>query len=366
MSATSPRPPPPSPAPLLLRALDHLAEAGFLAEADSVRALCEGARRPYTRDRGAAAAPPLRPIVLHTPALIRALHQLAEGGYAAEADSAFALCRAAQWSEPVARGARLLDFRFGRSRLEYNVKVGRRQRMGWLVDRGGVEARVWDEEGGAPRWKLALFDTPDTKERHWPIWPAPAAHAPALQMLISKVGGAPYGGFVMPPSTGSPNFVFGPPIAGPLAAWRAANPDALVANVQWRGDLVDADFVHLAGIKALDMSLCRNPGLTDAAFVHLRGLHTLQMGFCSQAITDAAFVHLRGLHTLWMYFCTQRTITDVAFTHLRGIQELHMCDCNQATITGATFAHLRGMRVLSMRNCHPAAFAIARALRLPA
>ena len=86
-----------------------------------------------------------------TPALFRALHHLAGSGYTPEADSAFTLCRATCWSEPIARGARHLDFRFGRSRVEYNVRVGCRQRMGWLIDRGGVEARVWDEEGGAPR-----------------------------------------------------------------------------------------------------------------------------------------------------------------------------------------------------------------------
>ena len=309
-----------------------------------------------------------------TPLLFRALHHLAYSGFAPEADSAFTLCRAACWSEPVARGARHLDFRHARSRVEYNVRVGCRQRMGWLIDRGGVEARVWDEEGGsAPRWKLALFDRPpaeddfyfDELQYHWPVWPAPASHARARDMLISKVGGAPHEGFVMPPML-ELEYGFGPRIEGPLAAWRAANPDALVANVRSRADLTDADFVHLAGIKALWMSYCTNPGLTDAAFVHLRGLHTLWMHECNQAsITDAAFAHLHGLHTLDMQYCDQSTITDAAFTHLRGIQVLNMDSCNQATITGATFAHLRGMQLLRMFSCSPAAIATARALGLP-
>ena len=307
------------------------------------------------------------------PLLFRALHRLAESGYNAEADSAFVLCCATQWCEPLARGTRHLDFRLGRSRLEYNVRVGCQQRMGWLVDRGGVEARVWDEEGGAPRWKLALFDRPPvvgefhfSQQRiHWPVWPAPTSHAPAREMLISKVGGVPYGGFVMPPMVG-PGSGFGPRIVGPLSAWRAANPDALVANVVGRVDLTDADFVHLVGIKALYMSGCTNPGLTDAAFVHLRGLHTLWMWGCNQAsITDAAFAHMLGLRTLWMENCNQSTITDAAFTHLRGIQALNMWHCNQAAITGATFAHLRGVRVLRMYGCSPAAIAAARALGLP-
>ena len=309
-----------------------------------------------------------------TPPLFRALHHLADSCFTPEADSAFALCRATCWSEPVARGARHLDFRFGRSRVEYNVRVGCRQRMGWLVDRGGVEARVWDEEGGdAPRWKLALFDRPpvvgefyfDQLRAHWPLWPAPALHILAREMLISTGGGAPHGGFVMPPMI-PPESGFGPHIEGPLSAWRAANPDALVANVCYRADLTDADFLHLAGIKVLDMAYCTNPGLMDTAFVHLRGLHTLWMYGCNQAsITDAAFAHLHGLHFLGMGYCNQSTITDAAFTHLRGIQVLDMEWCNQATITGATFAHLRRVRVLQMRSCYPAAIATARALELP-
>ena len=309
-----------------------------------------------------------------TPPLFRALHHLADSGFAPEADSAFALCRATCWSEPVARGVRHLDFRYGRSRVEYNVRVGCRQRMGWLIDRGGVEARVWDEEGGdAPRWKLALFDRPpvvdevffDQLRAHWPWCPTPASHTLAREMLISKVGGASHGGFMRLPLV-APDFGCGPRIVGPLAAWRAANPDALVANVTERVDLTDADFVHLAGIKALRIGGCTNPGLTDAAFVHLRGLHTLMMGCCDQAsITDAAFAHMHGLHTLNMFYCTQSTITDAAFTHLRGIQVLTMQYCTQATITGATFAHLRGVRVLYMHCCSPAAIAAARALGLP-
>ena len=309
-----------------------------------------------------------------TPPLFRALHHLADSGFAPEADSAFTLCRATCWSEPIARGARHLDFRYGRSRVEYNVRVGYRQRRGWLIDRGGVEARVWDEGGGdAPRWKLALFDRPLVENEdyyaelrsHWPVLPAPASHTLAREMLISKVGGAPHGGFVMPPMKPY-DYGFGLRIVGPLAAWRVANPGALVANVFARGDLTNADFVHMAGIKALDMRYCTNPGLTDAAFVHLRGLHTLWMWRCNQAsITDAAFAHLHGLHTLSISRCYQSTITDAAFTHLRGIQVMDMQGCNQASITGATFAHLRGGRVLCMKDCSPAAIAAARALGLP-
>ena len=326
--------------------------------------------------------------------LTRALHHFAESGFAPEADSAFTLSRATRWSEPLARGTRHLGFRHARSRLEYNVRAGNQQRTGWLVDRGGVEARVWDEEGGAPRWKLALFDAPPMVEgppphspatffyvhamlaqahprsplfkegcAHWPVEFAPDAHCRALATLVDRVRGAPHGGFELPQCEADP-YGCGPRIQGPLAAWRAANPGALVANVKERLDLTDADFVHLVGIKALNMAECANPGLTDAAFAHLRGLHTLWMTGCTQ-LTDGAFVHLRGLHTLRMGHCSQPAITDAAFAHLRGIQRLGMSGCDQATITGAAFAHLRGVRVLHMSNCSPAAIAAASALGLP-
>ena len=298
-------------------------------------------------------------MVTTSPFLFRALHHLAESGYTPEADSAFALCRATCWSEPIARGTRHLDFRHARSCLEDKVRVGYRQRMGWLVDRGGVEARVWEEGWAEPRWKLALFDVPSSLlGDQWPVLPAPASHALAREMLIHKVGGVPHGGFLHLEPTD-----FGPRILGPLAAWRAANPGALVANVCFRGDLTDADFVHLAGIKALNMAGCSNPGLTDAAFVHLRGLHTLVMQGCTQ-LTDGAFAHLHGLHTLWIDFCNQPAITDAAFLHLRGIQVLIMIECNQATITGATLAHLRGVSELHMAGCSPEVIAAARALGL--
>ena len=92
---------------------------------------------------------------------------------------------------------------------------------------------------------------------------------------------------------------FGPDIEGSLQEWRQQNPDATVANIEGRRDLTDADFVHLKGIRKLNMAGCTQ--ITDAAFVHLKGIHMLEMWDCTQAgITDGAFVHLKGIHTLNM------------------------------------------------------------------
>ena len=144
-------------------------------------------------------------------------------------------------------------------------------------------------------------------------------------------------------------------IQGSIRAWRACFPRARCANVRKWGfgatraaPVVDADFVHLEGLRELYMAGCWD--VTDAAFAHLRGLRTLDMSFCCRpAITDAAFAHLAGVQRLSMWGCFQPTITAAAFAHLRGIQLLNISDCPQ--LTDAAFAHLRGIRTLYMWGC---------------
>ena len=205
-------------------------------------------------------------------------------------------------------------------------------------------------------------------------------------------------------------------IQGSIAAWRACFPRACCANVGRsfflvgtevrRAAVYDADLVHFAGLRELNMALCVD--VTDAAFVHLRGIHSLEMLDCSQLtdaafvhlagiqrlgmcgcrrITDAAFVHLRGIQLLNIDYCTQLTdaaflllrgirtlfmqgckqpaITDAAFVHLRGIRTLALDFCTQAAITGATFSSLAGIEALCLRDCSADAIAAARTLGLP-
>jgi hypothetical protein len=65
-------------------------------------------------------------------------------------------------------------------------------------------------------------------------------------------------------------------IQGSIGAWRACFPRARCANVKHTAPkghpkraapVVDADFVHLEGLRELRMSGCKS--VTDAAFVHL-------------------------------------------------------------------------------------------------
>jgi hypothetical protein len=59
-----------------------------------------------------------------------------------------------------------------------------------------------------------------------------------------------------------PHSTAGELIVGSQASWRSANPQALRANVFGRRGLLDADFVHLRGIKVLDLRSCRQAGIT--------------------------------------------------------------------------------------------------------
>jgi hypothetical protein len=172
-----------------------------------------------------------------------------------------------------------------------------------------------------------------------------------------------------------------------VAGWRACFPRATAANLSgslsapnrrvrdadfvhfaglreldmaWCVHVTDAAFVHLRGIHTLDMWRCHQPTITDAAFAHLAGIHTLNMGWCRQrTITDAAFAHLAGIHTLDMTSCMQHTITDAAFAHLVGIHKLRMWGCHQTTITDAAFAHLRGIHTLDMAGCDQLTITVA-------
>lgn len=146
-------------------------------------------------------------------------------------------------------------------------------------------------------------------------------------------------------------------IQGELCLWRACFPRARAANIRRWGmpgeprryaPVRDADFVHLAGLKELNMGSCRE--VTDAAFAHLQGIQVLNM-VCCPLLTDAAFVNLRGIHTLVMAFCAQPAISDAAFANLRGIHTLNMSGCNQATVSNTAFEHIRGVASLTMRRC---------------
>ena len=120
-------------------------------------------------------------------------------------------------------------------------------------------------------------------------------------------------------------------IKGSLERWRKANPNAKYANISGRKDLTDEDFVHLKGIKHLNMQGCNQAGITNQAFVHLKDIKHLNMVLCNQP-----------------------GITDDAFENLEGIDTLYIRDCNQAGITGATLNKLGNkLKNLVIIGCNP-------------
>jgi hypothetical protein len=194
-------------------------------------------------------------------------------------------------------------------------------------------------------------------------------------------------------------------IRGSVRCWRACFPHALAANFfnisfasqPWlQPKLCDADFAHLTGVRALNIS--GQQSLTDAAFVALarsyptpgsptsiimsgcnaaglgistfecfRGLQYLDISYCHNwrsSFRDDAFFYLRNIRTLDMSQCP-RKISDSAFWYLKSIRALKMNGCSQDGITDAAFRHvsMRGLCTLEMKGCHQVGIT-ASALRL--
>ena len=124
-----------------------------------------------------------------------------------------------------------------------------------------------------------------------------------------------------------------PPGPGALrGAWRSCFPGAHSASVSQRqlwfphgrsAPVVDADFAHLEGLRALDLWGCT-------------------------AFSSAAFTHLQGIRTLCLRDCNQAAITDAALAHLVGIRELDLSGCDLFSLTAAAAAPLRDLRVLRL------------------
>ena len=139
----------------------------------------------------------------------------------------------------------------------------------------------------------------------------------------------------------------------------------LKLDMSWCRKITDASFIHLNGIK--ELNICGTK-VTDSAFEHLSGIHTLNMNWCNK-VTDSAFVYLKGVKELYMVGCTKVTesafknlsgilildmsgynkVTDVIFEYLNGIHTLTIAGCDK--ITGAGFEHLSGIHTLRMNSC---------------
>lgn len=147
------------------------------------------------------------------------------------------------------------------------------------------------------------------------------------------------------------------------------------------GHITGAGFVHLKGIHTLSMPefyafpehefahlrgikvlSIHGGSFTDIALSYLEGIHTLEIGR-NFGITDAGIAHLKGIHTLLMPYCSQETITDAIFTHLKGIHHLDINSCYQPTLTGANLASLGcNLETLKVTFCNQTLIDNARRL----
>ena len=223
--------------------------------------------------------------MLANEALARGCSLASQAGWP-EMEGGAALCRPVRNAPARLQGVAGVAHRARRSRLEFHVKAGNAGEVARLMDEGGEAAWLgWAPAApaggggggggsGGGLWRAwcmrwPLFDLPCEKVRHdWPVWP-PQGHDAAAEALRLR---APEGERLWPVALPTDEFGdsdFGPRIMGSLAAWRAANPDAEVADVSRREDLTNADFAHLAGVKALRMHGCT--GITDAGLAHLPG-----------------------------------------------------------------------------------------------
>lgn len=135
-----------------------------------------------------------------------------------------------------------------------------------------------------------------------------------------------------------------------VKAWRSMFPNAIQANLEWRFDVSDEDFVYLKGLETLNIGLCNQSYISDKAFKHLKSLRVLNMSDCDQnTITDKAFENLENLRELNINWCTQNTITENAFQYLKKLESLKMMWCNK--LYEGMFQHLTNLRILHMDHC---------------
>jgi hypothetical protein len=309
----------------------------------------------------------------------------ARGGWL-EMEGAAGLCKEARNEPERMQGVSGEEHNEGRTRLEFAVKSGDAGAVARLMDEGGEVAwkkstelmdkggeEVWKEwyelnstfihyTKGIPQqkmWRSALFE-PVTLEEGTSLRPGFRLedHGSSLAVLRER---APNGGpFVMSLNKyGQPDF--GPPIhtSEELALWRASFHYKLpmVVNLEEKyKKFKDDDLIHIRGINAVSIAYCM--GLTDAAFVHLEGVKVLDITADTMQsrsgrdafdnYRDPGLVHLRGIHTLIMR--NNCGFSNAGFVNLRGINTLIMSGCQG--LTDVALSYLEGIKILDI-SCYP-------------
>jgi hypothetical protein len=123
-----------------------------------------------------------------------------------------------------------------------------------------------------------------------------------------------------------------------------------------RGNVTDADLVHVAGmtkIKRLDIHGSKVTDVGMGQLATLRNLETLDLH--GTQVTNAGLTHLTGLRKLKRLYLYDTQITDAGLIHLAGLAQLEHLDLSRTPTTDYGLAHLAGLaelRSLYLYNNH--------------
>jgi hypothetical protein len=120
-------------------------------------------------------------------------------------------------------------------------------------------------------------------------------------------------------------------------------PDRVVVKVDLaRGNITDADLVHVRLFSALQELDLHAPLISDAGLEHLQGLANLRVLILNfTSIRGPGLVHLRGLTRLQELDLGSSHLQDGGLEYLRSLTQLQTLNLKLTGVTDAGMEHLR-------------------------
>jgi Leucine Rich repeat len=122
-------------------------------------------------------------------------------------------------------------------------------------------------------------------------------------------------------------------------------PDRVVVKVDLaRGNITDADLVHVRLFSALQELDLHAPLISDAGLEHLQGLTNLRVLILNfTSISGPGLVHLRGLTHLQELDLGSSHLQDGGLEYLRSLTQLQTLNLKLTGVTDAGLEHLRAL-----------------------
>jgi hypothetical protein len=122
-------------------------------------------------------------------------------------------------------------------------------------------------------------------------------------------------------------------------------PDRVVVKVDLaRGNITDADLVHVRLFSALQELDLHAPLISDAGLEHLQGLTNLRVLILNfTSISGPGLVHLRGLTRLQELDLGSSHLQDGGLEYLRSLTQLQTLNLKLTGVTDAGLEHLRAL-----------------------